>query len=225
MKRVIVLLMMLAAATVFARSFDTGYEPVGLDDLVKRKGVFKTTLVSPGADFSRYSSINQRAVKLTIRDPGPVDQGRQTGTNLAPRGRGGVMPGWAEITQLKEILDQAIAAELERSAGVELVDDAGPKTLVLRAAVTDIVCDETTKIKTEDGDPVLVVSQGNIVFDLIDGETGVILARFGERRRCQRPRGTEEPADAWPLAEAWAGAAAADLCRELERLGVAPPVA
>jgi hypothetical protein len=220
-----VLLMMLTAGTVLARSFDTGYEPVGLDDLVKRKGLFRTTLVSPNADFSRYTRLYQHTVKLIIRDPGPVDQGPQTGTNLAPRGRGGVMPGWAEIAQLKEILDEAIAAELERSAGVEVVHDSGPKTLVLRAAITDIVCDETTRIKTEDGEPVLVVSQGKIVFDLIDGETGVILARFGERRRCERKRGSGETANAWPFVDAWVEAAAADLCRELERLGAAPPAA
>jgi len=92
--------------------------------------------------------------------------------------------------------------------------------------VTDAVFDETTKIKTADGEPALVLSQGTIVFDLIDGETGVIQARLGERRKCRpsKDASSVESTGPWPCAGAWTEDAVTDLCQELKRVqgGAAP---
>lgn len=211
-------LMVLAAGFVVAKSFETGYEPEGLDNLEKQKGVYKTTLVDPDADFSRYSKIYPQKVMLIVRDPGPQNEQPTTGSLLGKGSGGGVMPEWEELTELKGIINDALVAELGRSSGLELVNDAGPGTLVLRAAVVDVVCDESSKIKTEDGDPALTVSQGTIVFDLIDGETGFIRARFGERRRCRAPKGADPVVEgSWPNVASWTEFAAADLSRELSR--------
>ena len=73
-----------------------------------------------------------------------------------------------------------------------------------------------------------VLSQGTIVFDLIDGETGVIQMRIGERRKCKRPKGAPSSADPtgpWPNVDSWAELAVADLCQELARMYGATPVA
>ncbi len=220
MKKTLVLLMVLVAGSVFAKSFDTGYDPEGLDELTKQKGTFKTTLVRPGTDFSRYSKLNPRQVALVIRDPGQQELEQPTGRLIGSRSRGGVMPDWEDITELKQILDDTIATELDAKTELELVDDPGPGTLVLQATVTDAVFDETTKIKTADGEPALVLSQGTIVFDLIDGETGVIQARLGERRKCQPSKyvsstGSTGP---WPCAGDWTEDAVTDLCQELKRI-------
>lgn len=128
------------------------------------------------------------------------------------------MPGWEEIEQLKRIFNDALDAELERSSNRELVHADGPGTLVLRSAVIEIVFDESSKNMTADGNPVLMLSQGTIVFDLIDGETGMIQARMGERRKCRPPKGEEPQPGAWPNAAHWAESAAADFCVELNRL-------
>ena len=66
-----------------------------------------------------------------------------------------------------------------------------------------------------------MLTQGTIVFDLIDGETGVIQMRIGERRKCRRDKASRSSADAtgtWPNVGHWAELAAADLSRELRRV-------
>jgi hypothetical protein len=227
-KKVVLITVVIAFVAVLgvAKSLDTGYEPEGLDELTKQKGIFKTTLLRPGADFSRYTKLNPRQVALVIRDPGQQELSQPTGRLIGSRNRGGVLPGWEEITELKKILDETIVNELDAKTGFEVVDDSGPGTLVLQATVTDAVFDETTKIKTADGEPALVLSQGTIVFDLIDGETGVIQARLGERRKCRpsKDASSVESTGPWPCAGAWTEDAVTDLCQELKRVqgGAAP---
>ncbi len=223
MKRIVLLMLLVAFAAGLgvAKSLDTGYEPEGLDGLAKQKGTFKTTLVRPDADFSHYTKINPRQVMLVIRNPGQQALDQPTGRLIDSGGRGGVMPDWEDIAELKEIIDDTIATELSCISGLELADNAGPETLVLRAAVIDAVFDKTTKIRTPDGEPAVVLTQGTIVFDLIDGETGVIQARMGERRRCKPSKNASSSTDStglWPCAGAWTEHAVTDLCQELKRV-------
>lgn len=216
-----ILLMACGAATGVAKNLDTGYEPEGLDELAKQKGVFKTTLVRPDADFSRYTKLNARKVMLFVRDPGPQSNEKETGSLIGSRGGGGVMPPFEELAKLKEIINETIVIELSSSSELEIVGASDEETLVLRATVVDMVFDETSKIKTADGEPAPVLSQGTIVFDLIDGETGVIQARVGERRKCRPPK-SDDSIDvnlgSWSSAAGWAEVAVSDLCQELKRV-------
>ena len=117
----------LIAGVGLAKNLNTGYEPDGLDELTKQKGLFKTTLVNPDANFSRYSKLYPKKVMLIIRDPGPQKKQQSTGSILGTRGQSGVMPEREEIKQLKQIINDAIVTELGRSSGFELVHDAGRK--------------------------------------------------------------------------------------------------
>lgn len=222
MKKLIlpVLVMLLVSGVIFAKNLDTGYEPEGLDELAKQKGVFKTTLVRPDADFSRYTKLNARKVMLVVRDPGPQSTQKETGSLIGSRTRVAVMPQYEDLAKLKEIINETIVSELNCNAELEMVHASDAETLVLRAAVTDVVFDETSKIKTADGEPAPVLSQGTIVFDLIDGETGVIQARMGERRKCRVPKDTspDDENGSWSSAAGWAQLAASDLCQELKRV-------
>lgn len=213
----LILVVGLIAGVGLAKNLETGHEPEGLDELTKQKGLFKTTLIHPDADFSHYTKLYPKKVMLVIRDPGPRNEQPSTGSILGQRSRSGVMPEWEEITQLKKIINDAVVAELGRSSGFELVHDAGHETLVLRASVIDIVCDESSEIETEDGEPAPLLTQGTIVFDLIDGETGVIQMRIGERRKCRRAKNLPSSGP-WPNVGHWAELAAADLSRELRRV-------
>ena len=220
MKNTILVITVIAliAGAAQAKSIDTGYEPEGFDQLAKQKGIFSTTLVHPDSDLSRYSKIYPKKVMLVVRDPGRQMEQPATGSILGKRSGGGVMPEWEDLEQLKRIINEAIVAELDRDTGFELVHDAGPGTLVLRAAVVDIVCDESSKIKTADGEPAPILSQGTIVFDLIDGESGVIQVRVGERRKCKAPKGSASSAEdngPWPNVACWVRTAAADFRRVL----------
>ena len=222
MKKIIlpILVMMVLSGVILAKGLDTGYEPEGLDELVKQKGIFKTTLIRPDADFSRYTKLNPRKVMLVVRDPGPQSSQKETGSLIGSRSGRGVMPAWEELVELKEIINETIVAELDSDNELELVTASGPETLVLRAVVTDVVFDKTSKIKTPDGEPATVLSQGTIVFDLIDGETGIIQARVGERRKCRIPKNSssEDENGSWSSAASWTQLAVADLCQELKRV-------
>lgn len=222
MKKGLLLIILIAcvAGIGFAKNLDTGYEPEGLDELAKQKGVFKTTMVRPDADFSRYTKLNARKVMLIVRDPGPKSTEQETGSLIGSRSRGGVMPPYEDLARLKEIINETIVSELSCNTELEVVNASDAETLVLRAAITDVVFDETSKIKTADGEPSPVLSQGTIVFDLIDGETGVIQARVGERRKCKTPK-NPDPNDengSWSSAADWTQLAASDLCQELKRV-------
>ena len=107
------------------------------------------------------------------------------------------------------------------SERIELVEDGGPQTLIVRAMVTDIVTDIASKSGKSGQDPKPFSVQGDITFDLIDAETGIILARFGEPRKSGSGRDAVEPPDAgaeWANIWVWAEQAAADLRQELERV-------
>ena len=219
MKRAVLLIVgvMLIAGLTMAKKINLSYEPEGFDELAKEKGVFKTTLIRPDADFSRYTKLNPRKVMLVVRESVPESGEKETGSLIGSRSRTIVMPDFEELSRLKEIIGESIDTQLENCTDCVLVHDSGPGTLVLRTAVTDVLFDEVSGSKSSNGEPVPILKQGTIVFDLIDGETGVIQARFGERRKCE-PAKASEITESWPNVVDWAELAAADLGRELERM-------
>ncbi len=222
MKKVVlaILLMACMAGMGVAKNLNTGYEPEGLDELAKQKGTFKTTLVSPEADFPRYTEIRLRQVLVVVDNSGTQALDNSTGRLLGGRQRQSVIPEYDEVVEFKRIVGEVIAAKLAQSTALEPAVDAGPNTLVLQPVVADAVFTSSSKNKSEDGRELPILSMGTIVFDLIDGETGLIVARLAERVRCKPPKGAESKPGAWPNLAYWTECAAADLARELERVQV-----
>ena len=203
-------------APLLAMTLTAGYEPAGLDDLHKEKGAFKTTLVRPDADLASYTKIQPMTVALLMRDPGAANE-FSTGRLLAKREKESVIPQFDEVVEFKRIVGEVLASEIAENTDLEVVDSAGPSTLILQPMITDVIFSSSSKNRSEDGRELPVLDEGVIVFDLIDGETGTIVARFGEKRRCKPPKGAERSSGLWPNLEHWAELAAADLCRELHR--------
>jgi hypothetical protein len=194
----------------------TGYEPEGFDELDKQKGTFKTTLVRPDADFSRYTKIQPRAVALEIHNPAGAND-FSTGRLLAKRAKESIVPEYDEVVEFKRIVGDVLVAEISENTDLEVVDSAGPDTLILQPVITEAVFSSSSKNKSEDGRELPELEQGVIVFDLLDGETGTIVARFEEKRRSKPPKGTEKTTGLWPNLESWAERAAVDLLHELQR--------
>lgn len=214
---ILVVAAVVVTGIVCAKNLETGYEPEGLDELDKQKGLFKTTMIRPDADFSRYSKLNPRKVMLVVRDPGPQGGEKETGSLIGSRSREVVVPESEDLAKLKEIINTTVNTELGSCTNCELTHGSGPDTLVVRVVLTDILFDETSKARSTEGEPLPILKQGTIVFDLVDGETGVIQARMGERRKCPTAKESEitEP---WPNVSGWAEVAVGDLGRELERM-------
>ena len=211
----------LSAGWGITRGPSSGYGPEGLDELTKSKGQFKTTLIRPDADFSKYGKVYPRRVLLQFRGPGPAQDESTAGSMVKKKSRGAAIPNGEDLETLRQIITDAFVAELGSCELFELVDEVGPETLFVRVTVMDIVTDIASKSSKTGKNQKPFSAQGTIVFDLIDAETGVIQARFGEPRKSKKADDSIVPPDAgaqWVSIWAWAEQAVADFHRELERV-------
>lgn len=215
------LILSLAASFSFAGNQDFSSGPEGLDELEKQKGVFKMTLINPGADFSTYNKLCPKRVLLQFRGPGQPQDVATAGSLVRKRNRGAAIPEGEDLETFRQIVTDAFASELGSCELVEMDEEGGPETLFVRATVTDIVTDIASK-SGKSGKKVKPYSvQGDIAFDLVDAETGILLARVGEARKSRKADESVTPPAAgpeWVDIWVWAEQAAADLRQELERV-------
>lgn len=195
----------------------------GLDALEKQKGIFTRTLVHPEADFSRYEKLLPTTVVLEFRQDSRPEIGDVTGSLTRGRSGDDERPNQPDRDAFKRVVWQAVAAELDRSASFEVVQDGSKDTLLVQVAVIDIDSNIPPEPPGPNDNPRPVRAQAVIVFDLVDAETGVLLARFSERTRSRRGGGSDLPSEIdgrWERVYTMAEAAATDLGTELERLRV-----
>ena len=126
------------------------------------------------------------------------------------------------LETFRQMITDAFLAELGSCKLVELVEEGGPETLFVRATITDILTDIASKSRKSGKITKPYSVQGVITFDLIDAETGVILARVGESRKSRKAGDSVAAPDTagpeWVNVWFWADQAAADLRLELERI-------
>ena len=222
-KKACFLILVLSLATSFNFAKNPGPIPgsEGLDELAKQKGLFKTTLIKPDAEFSSYTKLSPKRVLLQFRSPGPAPDEATTGSMVRKRSKGSAIPGGEDLATFRQIVTDAFVSELGSCELFELVDEVGPETLFVRVTVMDIVTDIASKSSKTSKNQKPFSAQGTIVFDLIDAETGVIQARFGEPRKSKKADDSVVPPDAgarWVSIWTWAEQAAADFHREFERV-------
>ena len=222
-KKYIFSVLILSLAMNFGFSKDPGPNSgsTGLDQLKKQKGVFKTTLINPEANFSNYSKLCPKRVLLQFRGPGLAQDEATAGSMVKKKSRGAEVPTGEDIETFRQVVTDAVASELGNCEIIELVEAGGPETLFVRATVTDIVTDIVSKSEKGGENPKPFSVQGDISFDLIDADTGVLLARVGESRKSRKAGDSVVPPDAgpeWVNIWVWAEQAAADLRQELERV-------
>lgn len=223
MRKEILIVLTVALSTFFsfARDSSFGAGPKGLDELKKQKGQFKTTLIRPDADFSKYAKIHPRRVLLQFHGPEQKQDQATTGSMVRKKSRGAPVPEGEDLATFRQIITDTFVGELGSCELVELVEGGGPETLFVRAMITDIVTDIASKSGKSGKNPKPYSVQGDITFDLIDAQTGIILARVGESRKSRKAGDSVEPPDAgpeWVNIWSWAEQAAADLRQELERV-------
>jgi hypothetical protein len=153
-------------------------------------------------------------VELVIRDPASANQ-FTTGRLNTKREKVSVIPEYQEVVEFKRIVGEAIAAELGASGDLEVVDTPGPGTLILLPIVTEAEISSSSKNTDGKGRELPELKEGTIVFDLTDGSTGEILARFAEKKRNRPPKDEKVSTGLWPNLPHWASTAAADLREEL----------
>jgi hypothetical protein len=211
------LILAVVAGIGFARNSNSGFDPDGLEELEKQKGQFKTTLIRPDADFSKYGKLCPKRVLLQFRGPGPPQEESTMGSLVKKKSREVVVPEGEELEVFRQVIADAFTAEMGSCELFELVEDAGPGTLLFRVMVTEIMTDIAEKSSKEK--PFSV--QGNFLIDVVDAETGIIQARFGEFSRSKKVKNPVEVPGAgaqWVSISSWAGKAATEFRQELERI-------
>jgi hypothetical protein len=190
---------------------------------VKIKGPFKETWVRPDADITRYTKLYPWKSVFHFREGGETQGARTTAGKL--RGDDGPYAVKEESRQrFEELVSSTFVKELGRSKIFELVDEVGPDTLLVRAAVLDIVSNVPPNFAGTADIYLSAVGEASFLFELIDAETGEVQATVGERRMIQPPNRMHDintvPANAasvWNDVEIWARSVARDLRVALEK--------
>jgi hypothetical protein len=153
---------------------------------VKIKGPFEETWVRPDADITQYTKLYPWKAVFEFRD---VEGTKQPMTSIE-KSRGGSGPyqvSEEDQAKFQEVVGDAFMTELSRSKQFEIVDEVGPNTLLVRAQLLDIV---STLPGTQYGTVdtfIASLGEATIIFELIDAETGEVLATTGERRQILPP--------------------------------------
>jgi len=196
---------------------------VGGDALVEDKGRFKATWVHPDESLHRFNKVYLWNVAFQFRDVGRGHGRAQTeSANRVSTPRKPYPVTQETREKFEQVVFETYVEELQRSKKFETVDEVDPGTLVVRGAVMDTIF--FVPPRTVTGNTYLAtIGEGNVVFELIDPETGLMQARVGDRRDIQPPaqsgdnlRTAENFNALWPHVERWARAVASDLRRELE---------
>jgi hypothetical protein len=195
----------------------------GDDDLVQEKGPWAGTWVHPDADITKYSKLYIWEGLFEFREGGAKSSGT-TAQSLRGDQTGPYYVDDESKEKFKQIVSDAIVAELNRSKLFEVVETVGPGTLLVRGGVLDIVSDVPPDATRRGNVYLAAVGSGVIFFELIDAETGVIQARVAERRTIQPQSRMHSvntvPANAnsvWMDVERWAREQAQQLRKELEK--------
>jgi hypothetical protein len=189
---------------------------------VKVDGAFRATWLRPDVDITKYSKLYPWQARYEFREE--VDTQDATTATDKLRGGGGPYSIREQSKQkFEEVVNAAFVQELGRSKIFEIVDQVGPGTLLVRASVLDIVSNVPPNYDEVEIN-LSSVGEATFIFELIDAETGQVLATGGERRTIQRPTSrtvgvgpvSSSAADVWAKVEQWATEAAKDLRKALE---------
>ena len=191
-------------------------------ELEKTRGAFKETYVLPGASLEGYSKIYLWDAQFEYRDVGEVRAYRSTYQRSSKTEFPVSEEGAAEF---EAVVSEAFAKELEKGKRFEVVDTIGPDTIILRGALLDIVSRVPPESVGRSDVYLANIGEATLVIEVIDAETGTLLAMVSERKKIQPPGGGQidrfsQPANRVTIAadvRRWATSAASQLRRGLDK--------
>jgi hypothetical protein len=222
-----VALFMLAAVLVvgvaYAQETQTADEKASGNEQVKIKGPFKETWVHPDLDMAQYTKLYPWKTVFQFREGGEKKGAKTTAGQLRDS-EGPYFVNDESRQKFEELVGDIFVKELNRSKIFEVVEEVGPDTLLVRAAVLDIVSNVPPNFTGTADVYLSAVGEASFIFELIDAETGVVQATVGERRRIQPPSRmydvSSAPANSATIMndiERWAQSVARDLRVALEK--------
>jgi hypothetical protein len=212
----------LVVGVVHGQEESTVPEAKGADELVEEKGRFAGTWFRPNSDIAQYSKLYLWTPVFQFREGGKEKAGTTIAASRGTQGHYAVTD--ESRAKFEKIVSDTFVEVLGRSKIFEVVDEVGPDTLTVVVAMLDIVSDVPPTRPGNQDAYLSAVGEATFLFELIESKTGVIQARFGERRRIQprsRMRGvSRRPANSSTVeteVKVWAEQLAEDFRRALEK--------
>ncbi len=182
------LLTVLTSAPLLAQNSDvaTDRELGDTEGLEPAKSGYRDTWVNPAADFGAYSKIYLWGSVFEYRDVGPAEPYRTTMLRSHKREFGIAAE---DRVQFEETVSEVFLEELGKLKNFEVVNEIGPDTLLLRAGFLDIVSFVPPEPVGRADIYLASFGEATFIVELIDAETGDIVAVASERRRAEQPGG------------------------------------
>jgi len=223
MKRIACLVAVICLVAGFAAAQEKS-EVTGSKDLVKHKSSqFQEMWVNPDADISKYNKLYLWNSIFQFRDVSDNKVNRTTTAMMrGDQGHFTVPP--EEQERFKKLVIDIVVKEIGRSKQFDVVESVGPGTLLIRAAVIDIISNVPPNVGRSANVHLNSMGEATFVFELIDAETGVIQVRTTDRRYIQPAAAMNtvssaptNSATAWNYVEMWAQDQAMTLRRQLDK--------
>ena len=152
-------------------------------DLVKvKKGVLKETWVNPETDLTKYTKIMIADGEFEYRDvkKGPRFSGHSHSNKsefwIADKDR----------ERAEEMITKAFGTEMAKIKNFEIVDSAGPDTLILRGGLKDIVSHIPPDLAGPNRTYVRNIGTATVVLEAVDSTTGAVVFNASERSTIER---------------------------------------
>jgi hypothetical protein len=221
LKHFVLFAICLGFGNVFAQETDQQAVEEAWGHLEKGKSGFKETWVNPSFNATKYQNLYLWEAAFQYRDVGPAQRSRMTMMNTRQQEFGISEEGRKEF---EAVVSEIFVAELNKAKKFNVVEQIGPNTLIMRAAVIDIVSNVPPDLVGR-GDVYLSnIGEATLVLELMDAEDGEIVAVVAERQRIQAGTGRIDsfsvPANrATVMTEIkrWARRAASKLRKELDK--------
>jgi hypothetical protein len=220
MIRLILLTSFLITGPAFAQDEAASSSPQPEAELQKEKGAFKETWVHPDADFTQYDKLYLWEGVFEFRDVGPAQRTRSSMMNTRKREFG---INDADREKFEEIVGEAFVKGLQKGKRFELVSELGPRTMIMRGGVLDIISKVPPETAGRSEIYLASIGEGTLVLELLDAETGDVLALVAERRSFSRPGGIDfmtMPTNSATIIgdiRRWATSAGKKLSKELDK--------
>ena len=211
-----------ALAVAVAQENNPDERPLGdTEGLEKAKSGFRETWVNPNADFGQYSKLYLWGAIFEYRDVGPAERTRSTLSRSNKR-EFGIAP--EDRVKFEETVSEIFLKELGKIKELEIVQDIGPDTIIMRGGFLDIISRVPPETVGRTDVYLATFGEATFVVELIDAETGDILAVASERRKIEQPGGqinnmTMRTSSVTVLAEVrrWAQRTASKLRSEIDK--------
>ena len=185
------LLIALVSASMLAASVQAEEKSLanvaGAADLEQvKRAKFRETYVNTAVDFSQYDKIYYGEAIFDYRDAPPA-QRYSSMRSTSSRAVFGISD--KDRDSFEELVGEAFEKELGKSKHFTITQEVDEKTMIMRGGLVDIV----SRVPPEpvgSGDVYLAtVGEATLILEFVDGKTGEVLARIGERGRIGRPGG------------------------------------